>query len=123
MRWRKIRRAPKYKVSNRGHVKGPGGPLTPFPDRDGYLRVNLHGEQVLVHVLVLEAFHGPRPYGQEGLHGPGGCQDNRAEVLRWGTHEENEKDKRDKRRTERKDEWEVGTRPYLPRTFETADVG
>ena len=115
-RWRKVRRAEGYKVSSEGRMRGPMGPLTLFPDRDGYLRVSIHDEQVLVHLVVLEAFHGPRPYGKpEGLHGPGGCQDNRAEVLRWGTRQENEEDRKRDRKARSAD----GTSPYVsaaPRT-------
>jgi hypothetical protein len=44
----------------------------------------------LVHRLVLEAFAGPCPPGQEALHGPGGGLDNRwPENLSWGTHSKN----------------------------------
>lgn len=96
-------------MSSHGRVKGPGGLLSPWPDRDGYLRVSLRDEQVFVHRLVLEAFHGPRPFGMEGLHGPGGRQDNRAVVLRWGTHRENEQD----RKRDRKARSEFGTSPSV----------
>jgi len=41
------------------------------------------------HVLVLEAFVGPRPEGMWGLHGKGGCLDNRVENLYWGTPSRN----------------------------------
>ena len=103
-RWRKVRRAPGYKVSSLGRVRSVprvladgrehgGQPLEPFGNDDGYLCVTISGEQVKVHHLVLEAFTGPRPYGLEGCHGPGGSQDNRAEVLRWDTHRENLLDK------------------------------
>jgi hypothetical protein len=47
----------------------------------------------LVHQLVLEAFAGPRPDGNESLHGPGGPLDNRLINLRWGTPVENAADK------------------------------
>lgn len=103
-RWRKIRRAPGYKVSSLGRVRSMprqladgrshgGGDLIPYPDADGYLCVTLYGETVKLHHLVLEAFHGPRPYGMEGCHGFGGKLDNSAEVLRWDTHKENIRDK------------------------------
>lgn len=83
-----------------------GGILTPYPDGDGYLCVKISGETVKVHHLVLEAFHGPRPYGLEGCHGPGGSQDNRAEVLRWDTHQENLKDReRNKTRQPERLDW------------------
>jgi hypothetical protein len=126
-RWRKIRRAPGYKVSSLGRVRsvprvlpdgrGHGGQiLAPYADADGYLCVTLSGETVKVHHLVLEAFHGPRPYGMEGCHGFGGLLDNRAEVLRWDTHRENLRDKT--RQPERLD-WN-GT--HHPRLTETSDT-
>jgi hypothetical protein len=118
VRWRKVRRADGYKVSSLGQVRGPGGPLTPFPDRDGYLRVNLRGEQVLVHHLVLEAFAGPRPYGMEACHHPElslGRHDCRAVVLRWDTDGENGRDKL----RARKARSELGQSPYLGHAPET----
>ena len=96
-RWRNMRRAPAgYRVSSLGAVKSPGGPLTPFPDDDGYLRVTLRGEKVKVMHLVLEAFVSPRPFGSEACHDPKrskGRHDCRLEVLRWDSHRENIKDK------------------------------
>lgn len=101
-RWRKVRRADGYKVSSLGQVRSldrtlPNGAamggrmLTPFLV-GGYLHVTINGEQVPVHLLVLEAFHGLRPYGMEGCHGPNGPLDNRTEVLRWDTHLANVRD-------------------------------
>lgn len=43
----------------------------------------------LVHVLVLEAFVGPCPDGQESLHGDGIPGNNTLTNLRWGTRTEN----------------------------------
>lgn len=46
-----------------------------------------------VHKLVLEAFHGPRPFPEAvGRHLNGVESDNRAENLRWGTVTENNRD-------------------------------
>jgi len=125
-RWRKVRRAAGYKVSSLGRVRSvdrtlsdgraAGGVLlVPVPDGDGYLRVTIAGESVPVHHLVLEAFHGQRPYGTEGCHGPDGKLDNRAEVLRWDSHLENE---RDKKRTERIN----GTGAYRPSVVRTSET-
>lgn len=66
-------------------------------DHDGYQKVSLSREGhrpklVFVHHLVLEAFVGPRPVGQECCHGPGGRTDNRLTNLRWDTKSENMKD-------------------------------
>jgi len=120
-RWRKVRRADGYKVSSLGRVKGPGGPLNPVRDSDGYLRVTLHGEKVKVMHLVLEAFVGPRPYGHDGCHDPKrseGRQDCRLAVLRWGTHRENMNDKKRKAKSES----ECGTYQSSPRTVSQGDV-
>lgn len=45
-----------------------------------------------VHRLVLEAFVGPCPPGQEGCHENGDSGDNHRENLRWGTKPENARD-------------------------------
>lgn len=42
-----------------------------------------------VHRLVLTAFTGPCPDGQEALHGPNGKTDNSLANLHWGTRKEN----------------------------------
>lgn len=66
-----------------------------------YLRVtltNTEGRQVdrKVHLLVLEAFCGPRPtLEHDACHGPTGATDNRLLNLRWGTKQENAKDRID----------------------------
>ena len=55
----------------------------------GYLRVSLYrdgkGSTRRVHRLVLEAFVGPCPEGEEGCHGDGDPANNRLVNLRWGT--------------------------------------
>lgn len=97
----------RYMVSSRGNVlslprevhvgRWRGGPLK-LTLGTGYPSVSLsrdgHVESRNVHVLVLEAFDGPRPAGCEALHGPGGPLDNRwPENLRWGTPAENAGDR------------------------------
>jgi hypothetical protein len=97
-----------YEVSDYGQVRSVrhmtaagwrgGKLLKPFPDRDGYLRVNLscHGKisQIPVHALVLWTFAGLPGPGQQARHGRGGKQDNRwPENLCWGTPLENSGDK------------------------------
>lgn len=129
-RWRKVRRATGYKVSSEGRIRSldrtladgraaGGVMLQPF-GVDGYLHVTINGEQVPVHHVVLEAFHGLRPYGTEGCHGPGGRQDNRSMNLRWDTHRENEKDKK---RESREGREVSGTRQNRIRTPGTGGLG
>ena len=48
--------------------------------------------QVFVHQLVMLAFVGPYPEGQEIRHGRGGPLDNRLVNLCYGTHAENGRD-------------------------------
>ena len=108
-RWRKVRRADGYKVSSLGRVRSvdrvlsdgrqaAGQMLEQFPDKDGYLFVTISGEKVPVSHIVLEAFHGPRPYGTEACHGPNGVSDNAEDQLRWDSRRENLRDKlRDRR--------------------------
>jgi hypothetical protein len=63
---------------------------------DGYHVVALSREgkerPYRVHVLVLGAFSGPRPSGEETLHGNGNRSDNRFVNLRYGTRSENMQD-------------------------------
>jgi len=64
----------------------------------GYLRVGLgSGAQrtaAKVHILVLNAFVGPRPEGFQTCHWNGIKTDNRVENLRWGTVRDNIADSR-----------------------------
>lgn len=97
-----------YEVSDLGQIRsvlhmtsrGPRGGklLAQFPDKDGYLRVNLSRigvtRSIPVHVLVLRTFAGEPEPGQEGRHGPNGKRDNRLTELCWGTRLENAEDKR-----------------------------
>lgn len=64
------------------------------PDQDGYLRVTYGKRKLGVAVLVCLAWHGP----PEVRHLNGNCQDNRPENLAWGSHRENEQDKKEKRK-------------------------
>lgn len=97
-----------YEVSDLGRVrsfhggkgKGKRGGLI-RPSVAGrtniHLRVILHKDggrtTRLVHQLVMEAFVGPRPAGQEVRHGPGGALDNRLVNLCYGSRRENMEDK------------------------------
>lgn len=123
-RWRKVRRANGYQVSDRGRARSVrrrlsdgrmagGHLLKPVADKDGYLRVSIAGQMVAVHVLVLETFAGPAPEGTEGCHGNGDRSCNDLSNLRWDTHRENE---RDKRRTEKLN-WIETSRPDVVGTF------
>lgn len=95
-----------YEVSNHGSVRSiarwtikgvrGGKLLEPYLRPDSYYEVYLYDgntgrrRNARVHHLVLEAFVGPRPEGQEALHGPGGKLDNHwPENISWGTRAQN----------------------------------
>src|SRR5260221_10985959 len=95
-RWRDVPGRRGYRVSDRGRVKSVdrvlsdgrqagGMMLTPYGDEDGYQRVSIAGRTVAVHILVLEAFAGPKPPGMEACHGNGDRSCNDLSNLRWGT--------------------------------------
>ena len=75
--------------------------LPPYKDRrpgKGYLYVTLLDGQrrrnAAVHVLVLEAWRGPKPgRGYEGCHDNGVRTDNRLDNLSWGTRRQNRADR------------------------------
>lgn len=98
-----------YEVSRNGELRsvdrritGPTGydrfmhgmPKRIHYDRYGYARASLArpGKSVTaqMHVLVCEAFHGPRPSADaEVCHGNDIRSDNRIENLSWGTRQSN----------------------------------
>jgi hypothetical protein len=93
-----------YEVSDRGRLRSyrtaQGHPsevprlLTPAIVK-GYLQTSLGRSRVnvRVHLIVLEAFEGPRPAGAVARHLNGDPLDNRRSNLRWGTAEENYDDR------------------------------
>src|SRR6185312_14244048 len=102
--WKPIPGYPFYEVSDCGRVRSTAREahgrtyrsivLSPRRSNSGYLLVNLRdakGERQTrtVHTLVLAAFSGPRPPGQEARHLNDDQLDNRAENLVWGTKAEN----------------------------------
>jgi len=101
--WLKVAEFPNYEISDHGNAwsiprfRCRGGLLNPWLNDQGYLCVTLYRDGRLykrkVHILVAVAFLGPRPEGQEVLHGPNGKLDNRASELRYGTHWQNNMDK------------------------------
>lgn len=90
---------PQYKVDEEGNVYGPTKtePMKQTANHGGYFRVTLRKDcesfTRSVHVLVLLAFVGPRPDRFLGCHNDGDKANNRLSNLRWGSPEENEKDK------------------------------
>ena len=108
--WAAIPRSTGYEVSRTGVVRSwrrPGTGSAPRIKphilkqrltRDGYplVCIVVDGQEKTrpVHRLVLEAFHGPCPPGQQACHNNGISHDNRVENLRWDTCKANQDDKR-----------------------------
>jgi hypothetical protein len=101
--WRPVPAHPGYEVSDLGRVRSyrnrQGHPtrtprlLSPGQVR-GYRHIKLgRSHQTKVHILVLEAFVGPRPDGMVCRHLDGNPMNNRLSNLRWGTPEENYADR------------------------------
>lgn len=94
-----------YWVNDKGEVLGPGKrkdkslkPLKPGVGSSGYLQVclaigNKKYKNKMVHVLVCETYHGPRPKGQTCSHINGDRLDNRPENLCWESYSDNIKRK------------------------------
>lgn len=101
--WRVAPSAPEFDVSSLGRVRRRGRILKGGKWSTGYIYVQTTvgataacGKRALgVHVLVCQAFHGPRPFPSAiPLHRDGSRDNNAAENLRWGTHKENAADRR-----------------------------
>lgn len=98
--------AGRYQVSDHGRVRSrhsasadsAGRLLSAKKDHQGRLRVCLANAGTKkfpqIHRLVLEAFVGPCPAGQEAAHNDGDCTNNTVANLRWDTHWNNMQDKR-----------------------------
>lgn len=98
---------PHYCVNNDGKViscRTRGGKFTPWKEMrqatgpHGRLYVGLRGtgERAKlrpIHLLVLEAFIGPRPERLEGCHNDGNHLNNHISNLRWDTHSANMADR------------------------------
>lgn len=91
----------RYEVSSQGRVRSLVGRrprvLRPRPTRQGYPMVALYRDNVRrdvgIHLLVAEAFHGPRPEGLCVCHANDVKHDNRPENLRFDTWSENQRDR------------------------------
>lgn len=95
--WKPIPSFPRYEASSQGRIRNSetGTILRPTISNPAYYVVGIYGENRSrpivrrVHVLVSEAFLGPRPKGMVTRHGPGGCLDNSVANLSYGTQSQN----------------------------------
>ena len=88
-----------YEISDFGRVRSVLRGIIMKLERnvDGYSRIMLQRggvqERFFVHRLVLTAFRGPCPTGQQAAHNNGCRTDNRICNLRWDTLKNNHADK------------------------------
>ena len=87
--WKRVPSRFGVEVSSLGRVRIGSTIKEPTPNKKGYLVVRIATDVVYVHQMVCEAFHGPRPEGQEVLHRDDDKSNCRARNLRWGTRSEN----------------------------------
>lgn len=92
-----VRSLPRTCWDGRCHRKIKGKIIKSFPQRTGYLTVNLSKEGQMttrtVHSLVAEAFIAPRIGRQHCRHLDGDKTNNHLINLQWGSAVENAKDK------------------------------
>ncbi len=121
--WQPIPSYPSYEASSFGRIRSllSGKPYIRkmATDADGYLFVMLQSEGKLlsrsVHVLVAEAFHGPRPEGLQVRHLDDNKTNNIPENLKYGTAKENGEDRRLHSGKGRKASYDKEVRLYSPR--------
>lgn len=104
--WYSLPNFPSYQISDHNRVRGSRGKLRSIHlDKDGYAWLTLFkdGERSkrLLHRLICEAAHGPRPSPEHrATHYPRhDRQDNRAINLRWSHHLINDTVDRDEQGT------------------------
>ncbi|WP_167757036.1 NUMOD4 motif-containing HNH endonuclease [Amycolatopsis sp. CFH S0078] len=89
----RVRSEPHVVMRSNGHPQTVSARIRRTYTGHGYeqLRLCRDGNNPLhfVHVMVCEAFHGPRPEGMEVRHLDGDSRNNRADNLAWGTQSEN----------------------------------
>jgi hypothetical protein len=100
--WSELRDFPGYWVNTRGEI-GKGRPehgeWTPLPTRvhpDGHVIIDIRSDGKRkthkLHILILEAFVGPRPKGFETCHDDDNPLNNNISNLRFASHSQNARD-------------------------------
>jgi len=92
--WRPVTTHPHYEVSDQGRVRNAASKiLEPWKRTSikSYATVSLYPNKrtVHIHVLVAEAFIGPRPLGAIVCHLNDNREDDRLVNIKWGTYSSN----------------------------------
>jgi hypothetical protein len=82
----------KYLVSSWGRIKGPRKTTYGSVGSRGYMQICISRSTLNIHVLVAEAFLGPRPRGYHICHKDGDKTNNKIENLRYDTPKGNWQD-------------------------------
>ncbi|ODR23061.1 hypothetical protein BHQ19_18375 [Mycolicibacterium porcinum] len=91
--WLPVAGEPRYEVSNKGEIRNARTRRLVRVDRSGrYPRVTIRGYRRYLHVVIAEAWLGPRPEGMQCLHADDDSDNCRIENLSWGTRSENAAD-------------------------------
>lgn len=114
MLWKPIPSLPGYQAASNGTIRSPYAGVLKGWVWGRYRAVELgsRGERRLVHHLVAEAFHGPRPAGLFVCHRNDIRTDNRSINLYYGTPQDNAWDAHVNRRTPHK--YDVTGKPLCP---------
>lgn len=97
-KWKPITGYDRYEVSDQGRIRGPRGVTAGAVGSRGYRQAYLRnpgqkqGTTRNVHVLVAEAFIGPRPPGLQVCHNDGNKNNNTLSNLRYDTPKANWQD-------------------------------
>jgi hypothetical protein len=98
--WLPIVGHPGWEISDRGRVRGANSHRIVCPDNDRYPRVYLNGQQRRVHVLMAVTWLGPRPFGQQILHGDDQPANAHIANISYGTAQQNADDRERNHRKE-----------------------
>jgi hypothetical protein len=103
MTWKIVPSYPLYEARDDGQIRrratgryyhAAGKIKKQSMNSNGYLRVTLDGDHVLVNRMVCEAFNGPAPTDKHhAAHRDGNRANNSNDNLRWLTKKENEAEK------------------------------
>lgn len=88
--WKQI--SERHEVSSLGRVRGPRGITSGVLGNAGYLQACITRKTKNIHVLVAEAFIGPRPTGYHVCHLDGDKKNNNLSNLRYDTPKANWED-------------------------------